>query len=293
MKKQPLGKNSQSDSKIVVHQTLENQIAKQHQNHRHIKGRLEQKISKDTAEIIQAAKNLSHSNQQLQHVNKQLESFAYTVSHDLQEPLRSISMFAQLLDEEHRDSLTVEAQEYLSYIVDSATRMQSLIHDVLDYSRAGKNEQTWLKTDLNQLLDGVIIDLQGIIQQTQATIVVKELPTIVVNPTEIHQLFSNLIANSLKFRSKKKPLIEITSVLQNNQWLITVKDNGIGIEPQYQHKIFKAFKRLHSQEQYSGNGIGLAICQKIVESHQGRIGVKSQLGKGSKFYFTLPQSFGV
>ena len=293
MQKQHREKNNQLNSKIVVYQTIDNQTVSHKKKDCQIQGKLEKKISKDAAEFVQIAKDLSNSNQQLKTVNKQLESFAYTVSHDLQEPLRSITMFAQLLEEEYRDTLAEEAQEYLDYIVGSASRMQSLIHDVLEYSRAGKDEQTWLTTDLNQLLESVIIDLQGTIKKTKADIVIKELPNVLINPTEIHQLFRNLISNSLKFRSHKKPRVEIASTLQDNHWLITVKDNGIGIESQYQQKIFRAFKRLHSQETYSGNGIGLAICQKIVESHQGKIGVQSCLGKGSTFYFTLPQKFGV
>jgi light-regulated signal transduction histidine kinase (bacteriophytochrome) len=273
---------------IMGHQTTGNQLQNQQTHYYQINQKLEQTISHKTAEVVQFVKELAVKNQELKIVNKQLENFAYTVSHDLQEPLRSINMFTQLLEKEYGEELDEQAKEYISYILGSAERMQSLIRDVLVYSRAGKSEQTWLNVDLNQLITNVMIDLQGIIQETEAKIIIHYLPTVLVNPTEISQLFSNLITNSIKFKSQQKPRIEIGSQLKEDYWLISVKDNGIGIDRQYQDKIFHAFKKLHSQEQYSGNGVGLAICQKIVERHQGKIGVKSQLGKGSIFYFTLP-----
>lgn len=293
MQKQSLEQFNQLKNRIIFEETIKEK-SHQHQNfYSQINKRLEEKTSKDTAEIVQIAKSLSESNEQLKVANKQLESFAYTVSHDLQEPLRSINMFAQLLEEEHSSNLNTEAQEYLNHIINSAGRMQTLIRDLLEYSRAGKNEQTWIEIDLNQIVKGVIVDLQGIIKDTEAEIVIDTLPTIIANPTEIHQLFCNLITNSIKFAGNKKPRINITSKLQYKQWLISVKDNGIGIENKHHHRVFRAFKKLHTQEQYPGSGVGLAICQKIVERHQGKIGVHSQLGKGSTFYFTLPTYYQV
>lgn len=272
----------------MVHQTIDNLIAKQPIIN--INQQLEQKVSQGAAEIVQIAKELAAKNCELNLVNQQLESFAYTVSHDLQEPLRSINLFSQLLQEEYQEELEPQAQEYLGYIIGSATRMQTLVRDILAYSRVGTSTQTKLNIDLNRVLETVQIDLQGIIQETKVKIIVEDLPTVLVNPTEISQLFRNLISNSIKFRSDRQPQIKITARLQDNQWLITVEDNGIGIESEYQKIVFQAFKRLHSQEQYSGSGIGLAICQKIVERHQGYIGVQSQPGKGSTFYFTLSES---
>lgn len=274
---------------IMVHQTTGKQNPNQPAYCYEINQQLEQKVSRTTAEVVQTAKELAVKNRELKIANKQLENFAYTVSHDLQEPLRSINMFTQLLNKEYGEQLNEQAKEYMDYIIGSAERMQTLIRDVLTYSRAGKNEQTWLNIDLNLLVTNVITDLQGIIQETEAEIKINDLPTVLINPTEISQLFSNLIANSLKFRSEQKPIIEISSQSQGDRWIMTIKDNGIGIESEYQDKIFQAFKKLHPQEQYTGSGIGLAICQKIVERHQGIIGVKSQLGKGSIFYFTLPK----
>ena len=272
----------------MVHQTIDNLIAKQ--PNININRQLEQKVSNSAAEIVQIAKELAAKNCELNLVNQQLESFAYTVSHDLQEPLRSINLFSQLLQEEYQEELEPQAQEYLGYIIGSATRMQTLVRDILAYSRVSTSTQTKLNVDLNRLLETVQIDLQGTIQETKAKIIVEDLPTVLVNPTEISQLFRNLISNSIKFKSDRQAQIKITALLQDNQWLITVEDNGIGIESEYQKIVFQPFKRLHSQEQYSGSGIGLAICQKIVERHQGYIGVQSQPGKGSTFYFTLPKS---
>ncbi|VEP15700.1 Cyanobacterial phytochrome A (fragment) [Hyella patelloides LEGE 07179] len=290
MNQQPLKQNKQLPKKIIVQRTTYAQIPQQIKYY-DINQKLESKVSQGAAEIVHIAKELAAKNRELKKANKQLENFAYTVSHDLQEPLRSINMFTQLLEKEYAAKLDGQAQEYMSYITGSAMRMQTMIRDVLDYSRAGKNEQNWQNVDLNQLVATILIDLQATIQETEAKIIISHLPIVLVKPTAISQLLRNLISNSIKFRSNQKPHIEIASQLQDNQWLITVKDNGMGIESEYQDKIFQAFKRLHSQEQYSGNGIGLAICQKIVECHQGYIGVQSQLGKGSTFYFTLPLTY--
>lgn len=288
MNQQPLKYSQKLQPKIMVHQTVDNLFSRQPKIE--IEEQSEQKDHLGTIEIVQIAKELATKNCELNLANQRLESFAYTVSHDLQEPLRSINMFTQLLQREYREDLDGQAQEYLGYITSSAVRMQTLVRDVLAYSRFGTTQQTRSEIDLNRLLETVQIDLRGIIEETEAEIVVGDLPTVIVNPTEIGQLFRNLISNGIKFKSDRKPHIKITSQRQDNQWLFTVEDNGIGIEAEHQDVIFQPFRRLHPQEQYSGSGIGLAICQKIVERHQGYIGVRSQLGKGSIFYFTLPIS---
>ena len=288
MNQQPLKYIQELPHKIMVHQTVDNLFTKQ--PNIKINRQIEQKDNLDTNKIGRIAKKLAAENCELNLANKRLESFAYTVSHDLQEPLRSINMFTQLLQQEYRENLDCQAQEYLGYITSSAVRMQTLVRDVLAYSRTGTSQQTQSEIDLNRLLETVQIDLRGIIEETEAEIVVEHLPTVSVNPTEIGQLFRNLISNSIKFRSDRKPHIKISSQRQDNQWLFTVEDNGIGIEAEYREIVFQPFKRLHSQEQYSGSGIGLAICQKIVERHQGYIGVESQPGRGSTFYFTLSKS---
>ncbi len=257
-------------------------------NYYQINRQLEQQMAIDRAELIQYANQLAVKNSKLERANKELKSFAHTVSHDLQEPLRSVGMFSELLQLEYESSLDEQAQEYLSYIVGSVKRMDVLIRDLLSYSQVGKSEQTWVRTDLQQLTKEVIGDLQASIKATEATLKINSLPTVIVNPTEISQLLSNLISNSLKFRSQQKPVISVSSELRHDQWLITVTDNGIGIKPEYQEHIFEIFKRLHPQNHHPGSGIGLAICQKIVERHGGEIGVSSQYGEGASFYFTLP-----
>jgi light-regulated signal transduction histidine kinase (bacteriophytochrome) len=193
------------------------------------------------------------------------------------------------LAQEYKDKLNSQADEYLDYITDSAERMQTLIKDLLAYCRAGKNEQTWISVDLKDVINNVLRDLEASIQESKARIKIERLPTVQANPREINQLFQNLIGNGIKFRGKDTPRIEINAQSQQQQWLISVKDNGIGIESQYQDKIFQIFQRLHSLEEYPGTGVGLAICQKIVERHGGSIWVESQPNRGSTFYFTLPQ----
>jgi light-regulated signal transduction histidine kinase (bacteriophytochrome) len=198
-------------------------------------------------------------------------------------------MFAELLKQEHQDTLDSQGDEYISYIIDGAARMQTLVKDLLVYSKAGKNEQTWVSIDLKELLQTVIKDLKAYIKESKAIIKVSELPKVQGNPTEIAQLLQNLISNGIKFSGKNDPCIEIQAKSQPQQWLIAVKDNGIGIESQYQRQIFQIFQRLHHAEEYPGTGVGLAICQKIVERHGGRIWVESTPDLGSTFYFTLPK----
>lgn len=238
-------------------------------------------------DLVVANHQLQATNRDLLNSNRDLEHFASMVSHDLQAPLRSLTMFSELLTSEYQDDLDPKAQEYLERIANSGSRMQTLIEDLLAYSRAGKGEQTWVMVDLNQALQQVKDNLHSAIAQSQAKIAVGDLPKILVNPLEINQLLQNLLENAIKFGGKA-PDIKVTAVQKEGEWLISVTDNGIGIADEFQSEIFQAFKRLHSTDVYPGTGIGLAICQKIVERYGGEIGVKSTLGKGSTFYFTLP-----
>ena len=226
--------------------------------------------------------------QELENLNQELEEFVSTVSHDLQAPLRSLTMFAELLAKEYQDELDEVGNKYVKNIANSGMRMQTLIQDLLFYARAGKSDQTWVSVDLNNIIDKVTQDLQATIIETQAEIIVKNLPTIFVNPSEIVQVFQNLISNGIKFCNKQPPRIEIQAQQQAENWLISVKDNGIGIEPRFQEQIFQVLQRLHSAETYPGTGIGLAICEKIIQRYDGKIWVESELGKGSTFYFTFP-----
>jgi len=250
-----------------------------------------EEVDKETAQLLLANQELKAANQKLLSSNQDLENFASIVSHDLQAPLRSLTMFAELLAQEYKSELDEDAHKYIEHITSSGSRMQTLIQDLLAYSLAGKSQQTWISLDLKTLLSKVIEDLQAAIAETQATIIINDLPVVWVNPTEISQLFQNLIENALKFRSEQPPRIEITATQQQEKWLFSISDNGIGIESEFQQQIFQVFQRLHASDAYSGTGIGLAICQKIVQRYEGIIWVESELGKGSTFYFTLPINF--
>ena len=281
--------NQQLNQEINIRQQTEAKLRRSQQLLSNLNQELEQRVVERTTELVQAKKQVENINQELRHSNQELEQFAYVVSHDLQTPLRSLSMFTQLLAQEYKEQLDSQADEYINYIADGATRMQTLIQDLLAYSRAGKNEQTWISVNLKETLQQVIIDLQASIKEHKAEIIVKNLPTVIANPVEMGQLFQNLISNGIKFRGQAYPRIEIDTSSQAKQWLISVKDNGIGIDEQYSHRIFQIFQRLHPQDQYPGTGIGLTICQKIVERYGGKIWVESLVGKSSTFYITLPK----
>jgi light-regulated signal transduction histidine kinase (bacteriophytochrome) len=254
---------------------------------------LEARISR-TLELSSIEEVLETENQKLRDFNQDLEDFAGIVAHDLQAPLRSLTMFSELLAKEFSDKLNPEAISYINRITDGGSRMQTFIQDVLTYSRAGKNQQTWVYADLQELVANVMQNLQAAIVESNAIVEVNNLPrSILVNPTEIAQLFQNLIDNSLKFKSDRRPQIQIQGQQQSAQWLISIRDNGIGIQPQFHQQIFQIFQRLHSPSQYPGTGIGLSICQKIVSRHHGKIWLESQLGEGSIVYFTLPVSLPV
>lgn len=249
----------------------------------------------DITDRKQAQEALEDSQKQLQSAiaeltrsNQELEQFAYAASHDLQEPLRKINSFAELLAHDYRQQLDEVADKYIYYITDGASRMQALIEDLLIYSRVGRQQLNKQPTDLNTVVSQVIIDLSFAIAENNATITTTALPTLPANPVQMAQLLQNLIANSIKFRRDCPPEIHISAKLQKEQWLISVQDNGIGIKPEYSERIFAIFQRLHSRSRYPGNGIGLALCRKIVERHGGQIWLESEPGKGTNFYFTIP-----
>ncbi|MDP8963852.1 MAG: ATP-binding protein [Cyanobacteriota bacterium] len=244
---------------------------------------LEQRVLLRTAELSQANAELVRS-------NTELEQFAYIASHDLREPLRKIKSYAELLAETYQGQLDDTADKYITYVTDGATRMQALISDLLTYSRVGRGNLTLEGTNLATVLEQTLGDLSVNIAETSALITADPLPTVRANGQQMAQLFLNLIANAIKFRGDATPKIEVKAELQDKEWLVAVRDNGIGIKPQYAERIFEIFQRLHSREKYPGTGIGLAICRKIVDRHGGRIWIESQLGQGTTFYFTLPVS---
>ena len=217
---------------------------------------------------------------------KNLEEFTTTVVEDLQAPLESLTKFTELLAEEYLDELDEKGQLYLDRISASGSQMQTLVEDLVTYSRTGKGEQTWITVELNHTLAQVQSELQSEISESKATIVTTNLPRLMLNPKEIYQLFKEFLSNAIKFGGDK-PQIEVSAVMRDEDWLFTVEDNGIGIAPEFHNQIFEVFYKLHSPDLYSGNGIGLAICHKIIKRYGGKIWIESELDRGAKFCFTL------
>ena len=229
------------------------------------------------------------ANKDLQVANKELEQFAYVASHDLQEPLRTISIFVGLIEEKYSGKTDEDTELYLKQIVNAASKMQNLIKDLLDFSQIGRNI-SFAATDCNNILKEVIANLGATIKESKAKITSTVLPVVIGNEIELRQLFQNLISNAIKFHKKNsKPEIEITFVEKDTEYLFAFKDNGIGLEEQYKDRIFIIFQRLHTATEYAGTGIGLATCKKIVALHNGKIWMESKLGHGSIFYFTIPK----
>ncbi|TNE48411.1 MAG: hybrid sensor histidine kinase/response regulator [Deltaproteobacteria bacterium] len=241
---------------------------------RQARDELEERVQERTAELARS--------------NEALKQFAYVVSHDLREPLRKITSYIGLFQQRYEDDLDEKADKYIHYIVDGAERMQQLIVALLTYSRIGRQELSYQLTDLNQIVQQVLHDLDLCIQENQAVVTCDPLPQLQVDPQQISQLFQNLINNALKFHGTQAPEIHITATQEDSEWKISVQDNGIGIKKEYTERIFKVFQRLHTQKEYKGTGIGLSICQQVVERHNGRMWVESTPGAGSTFYFTLP-----
>ena len=279
--------NQQLKQAIYQQKIIEQKLRKQQAQEKKANYKLETKVAEKTAELVHTTQELEAKNQELKRSNAELESFAYAVSHDLQAPLRSMKMFAQLLVEEYPELLQAQPKEYLDYIISGAEQMENLIHDLLAYSRAGKNQQTWIPVNLEDVVNKAIRNLNAMIQETKAVIKVGKLPTLMVNSTEMTQLFQNLISNGIKFCTNQQPVVEIGTIPHRDRWEIFVKDNGIGIDSKYHNQIFQVFQRLHSEDDYPGTGIGLSICQKIVKHYGGKIWIESKLNQGSTFHFTL------
>ena len=228
------------------------------------------------------------THEELTRSNRDLEQFAYVASHDLQEPLRMVAMYTQLLAERYKGKLDENADKYIRYAVDGALRMQTLVNDLLKFSRVGRKQEPMQETDCSLVVRIVIANLQSAIQESGAQIRYQDLPVLLADQSELVQLFQNLIGNAIKFRGNGRPKIRITAKKRKKEWLFSVEDNGIGIPSQHAEDVFVIFKRLHTREEYPGSGIGLAICKKIVEHNQGRIWVESEAGQGSTFRFTWP-----
>lgn len=221
--------------------------------------------------------------------NADLERFVYVATHDLQEPLRLITSFLQLLKKKYDSQLDEQASEYINFAVDGSRRIKKLILDLLEYSKFSIDRDGFKVLDAGKLIEDVKHSLCSLLKQHHAIIDVKPLPVIYADPSLLHQLFKNLLTNSIKYRGESTPKISIDCIAQGDNYLFSVSDNGIGIDPGYSEKIFDLFQRLHKNEAFEGTGVGLAICEKIIRLHRGSIWVESMPGKGSTFYFTIPQ----
>lgn len=226
---------------------------------------------------------------ELQRSNEELEKFAYVASHDLQEPLRMVSSYTQLLARRYKDRLDEDAEEFIGYAVDGAQRMQTLINELLKYSRVGTQNRELAPTDCEEVLDAACANLKIAMEESGAELKRESLPMVMGDQTQLVQLFQNLLGNAIKFRREGvPPEIEVGARESEGWWVFSVSDNGIGIDEEYAERIFIIFQRLHDRAEYSGTGIGLALCKKIVERHGGTIRLESEPGKGSTFYFSLP-----
>lgn len=249
-------------------------------------------IIRDITERKQAQDALAEKAEQLAFSNKELEQFAYVASHDLQEPLRMVASYTQLLAKRYNGRLDKDADEYIAFAVDGAKRMQGLIQDLLAYSRVGTQGTDLAPTDCEAVLARTLKTLELAAQEAVAMITHDPLPTVMADETQLGQLFQNLIGNAIKYRNGSAPRIHVSCKPESGHWQFSVHDNGIGIDPQYAERVFVIFQRLHTRDEYEGTGIGLAVCKKIVERQGGKIWLDSQPGHGSTFYFTLPRHSG-
>jgi signal transduction histidine kinase len=227
----------------------------------------------------------------LRRANSDLEQFAFSASHDLQEPLRMVATFSQLLQLKYVGKLDAQADTIIEHCVEGATRMGRMIRDLLEYTRAASISETLPeKVSAEWMLEEALDNLRSSIEESSATVTHDALPALQVEPVHLQQIFQNLVSNAIKYRGSQPPRIHIDAIRQDGLWKFSVRDNGIGIEPRYKDQVFGLFKRLHSGSRYSGTGLGLAICKKLVERYHGRIWVESKLGEGSTFFFTLAES---
>jgi light-regulated signal transduction histidine kinase (bacteriophytochrome) len=246
-------------------------------------------LAEDVTEKRKTDELVRRSNEELRRANADLEQFAYSASHDLQEPLRQVAVYSQLLEKRYASTLDPKALDYLGYCVEGAHRMQSLIGGLLAYSQAGQaGVESESLVDANKVMEDVRKNLAASIEETGAVVNVSALPSVYGDAIPLTQLLQNLVSNALKYHGSRTPEVAVSAAPDGNFWRFAVQDNGIGIPAEFRTQIFGIFKRLHDRQTYPGTGIGLAICQKIVERHGGRIWVESEEGRGSTFFFTLP-----
>jgi signal transduction histidine kinase len=277
---------------------LEREIGKRRRAEEELRGaqdELEYRIRVRTAELSGAMeaqeaekKALAHKSAELERSNAELQQFAYAASHDLQEPLRMVANFTQLLAERYASRLDDDGREFIAYAVGGAARMQALIQDLLAYSRVGAKGRGFEPVNCNEAFGRAVSNLYASIGESAALVSHDELPVIQADATQMVQVFQNLVGNGIKFKGADPPRVHVSAVRNADDWVFSVRDNGIGIEPRYAERIFVIFQRLHRPEDYPGNGIGLALCRKIVERHGGEIWLESQPGQGSTFFFSIP-----
>ncbi len=248
------------------------------------------KITRDITERKKSEEHLVKTMKELSQSNDELQQFAYVASHDLQEPLRMVASYTQLLAKRYKGQLDADADEFIDFAVDGCNRMQALIQDLLAYSRSGSSGKAVRKISSENALSEAVTNLRATIEESGAIVTHDALPSIITDDTQLALVFQNLIGNGIKYRGVEAPRVHISATRNDGEeWTFSVRDNGLGIEPQYFERIFILFQRLHGRQEFEGTGIGLAICKKIVERLGGRIWVESQPEEGSTFYFSLPE----
>lgn len=254
---------------VTAHQRAEEELAR-HRDH------LEEIVAARTEELRRS--------------NQDLEQFAYTASHDLQEPLRMVRSYLQLLEEDYKEALDERGETFIGFASDGAQRMQQLIHDLLTYARVTSQGQTLRRIELQAALDDACANLELALREAGGQVTHDTLPALVGDPGQLVQVFQNLLGNALKFRSEAPPRIHVAAEARRGEWCVSVRDNGIGVDAKHRETIFTIFQRLHTRAEYEGTGIGLALCKRIIERHGGRIWMESEPGRGSTFFFTIPRS---
>jgi light-regulated signal transduction histidine kinase (bacteriophytochrome) len=249
---------------------------------------LEQRVAERTAELSLANEELRKSNEALRRANADLEQFAYSASHDLQEPLRNVAVYTQLLELRYSKAFDNQGLQFLNVVTSGARRMEMLIRDLLAYTHATRGEDGEIvEVDARATLESVLLDLATVVKEAGAEVSGQNLPRLRMREVHLKQLLQNLVSNAIKYRGDNSPRVNVSAAQLADVWQFAVEDNGIGIAPEYKERIFGVFKRLHANGNYSGTGIGLAICKRLVERYDGRIWVESQPGEGATFYFTI------
>lgn len=239
-------------------------------------------------QVRRTKEDLEQKSLELARSNEDLREFAYAVSHDLQEPLRAVSGFVKLLAKRYKGRLDTDADEFIEYSVDGVKRMQLMIKDLLEYSQVGTKGEGFRPADISIVIEQAVSNLKAAIEESGAEVTWAAMPTVMADTPQLIRLFQNLIGNAIKFRGKEAPRVHVSAEREGDEWVFSIQDNGIGIDPDQAEKIFVIFRRLHTREEYPGTGIGLAMCKKIVERHGGKIRVESEPGKGSTFRLTMP-----